>query len=212
MDGRDKPDHDTTRAYHILNIPNRMSVSSGERAMPTKSKSSTTTDLLPNPHPGEILLEEFLKPMGCRRPRSPRQSGCRPGASTRSCSASAPSPPIRTCASRATSAVGGLLPAAADRLRADGAPPPDRRSAQGDPAKGGVGAATNPTATSAALCTGLPASAGVTPVDGAPPATNVIPAKAGLSGPRVAFLRLADIVSIVAGLPLAHPPAFRSVI
>jgi addiction module HigA family antidote len=32
--------------------------------MRTKSKSSTTTDLLPNPHPGEILLEEFLKPMG----------------------------------------------------------------------------------------------------------------------------------------------------
>ncbi|WDR06334.1 HigA family addiction module antitoxin [Devosia rhodophyticola] len=29
------------------------------------SKSSTTmTDLLPNPHPGEILLDEFLKPMG----------------------------------------------------------------------------------------------------------------------------------------------------
>lgn len=28
------------------------------------SKSSTTTDeLLPNPHPGEILLEDFLKPM-----------------------------------------------------------------------------------------------------------------------------------------------------
>jgi addiction module HigA family antidote len=31
--------------------------------MRTKSKSSTTTDLLPNPHPGEILSEEFLKPM-----------------------------------------------------------------------------------------------------------------------------------------------------
>ena len=31
--------------------------------MPTKSKSSTTTDLLPNPHPGEILMDEFLKPM-----------------------------------------------------------------------------------------------------------------------------------------------------
>jgi len=31
--------------------------------MPTRSKSSTTTDLLPNPHPGEILLEEFLRPM-----------------------------------------------------------------------------------------------------------------------------------------------------
>ncbi|MCP8883277.1 HigA family addiction module antitoxin [Devosia sp. XJ19-1] len=29
------------------------------------SKLSTTTDaLLPNPHPGEILLEDFLKPMG----------------------------------------------------------------------------------------------------------------------------------------------------
>ena len=31
--------------------------------MRTKSKSSTTTDLLPNPHPGEILMEDFLKPM-----------------------------------------------------------------------------------------------------------------------------------------------------
>src|ERR1700740_2882490 len=31
--------------------------------MPMKSRSSTTTDLLPNPHPGEILAEEFLKPM-----------------------------------------------------------------------------------------------------------------------------------------------------
>lgn len=31
------------------------------------SRSSTTTtddERLPNPHPGEILLEEFLKPMG----------------------------------------------------------------------------------------------------------------------------------------------------
>ena len=37
---------------------------SGETAMPTKSKSSTTTDLLANPHPGEILREEFLLPMG----------------------------------------------------------------------------------------------------------------------------------------------------
>jgi len=31
--------------------------------MRTKSKSSTTTDLLANPHPGEILLQEFLQPM-----------------------------------------------------------------------------------------------------------------------------------------------------
>jgi antitoxin HigA-1 len=29
-----------------------------------RSKSSTTTDLLPNPHPGIILMEDFLKPMG----------------------------------------------------------------------------------------------------------------------------------------------------
>jgi addiction module HigA family antidote len=27
------------------------------------SRSSTTTDLLPNPHPGEILAKEFLEPM-----------------------------------------------------------------------------------------------------------------------------------------------------
>ena len=31
--------------------------------MPTRSKSSTTTEPLHNPHPGEILLEEFLRPM-----------------------------------------------------------------------------------------------------------------------------------------------------
>ena len=31
--------------------------------MRTKSKSLTTTNLLPNPHPGEILLEELLRPM-----------------------------------------------------------------------------------------------------------------------------------------------------
>jgi len=32
--------------------------------MPLTSRSQTTTDLLPNPHPGEILKEEFLLPMG----------------------------------------------------------------------------------------------------------------------------------------------------
>jgi antitoxin HigA-1 len=31
--------------------------------MRTRSKSPTTTDLLRNPHPGEILMEEFLSPM-----------------------------------------------------------------------------------------------------------------------------------------------------
>jgi addiction module HigA family antidote len=34
-----------------------------EMDMPIKSKSSTTTELLHNPHPGEILMEEFLAPM-----------------------------------------------------------------------------------------------------------------------------------------------------
>jgi addiction module HigA family antidote len=37
--------------------------SSGKKAMRTKSKLSTTIELLPNPHPGEILIEDFLKPM-----------------------------------------------------------------------------------------------------------------------------------------------------
>ena len=31
--------------------------------MRMKSKSSTTTDLLHNPRPGEILMEEFLEPV-----------------------------------------------------------------------------------------------------------------------------------------------------
>jgi addiction module HigA family antidote len=31
--------------------------------MRTKSKSSTTTEVLHNPHPGEIPMAEFLKPM-----------------------------------------------------------------------------------------------------------------------------------------------------
>jgi len=31
--------------------------------MRTKSKSSTTTDLLPNSHPGAALIENVLKPM-----------------------------------------------------------------------------------------------------------------------------------------------------
>ena len=31
--------------------------------MRTMSRSSTTTDLLVNPHPGEVLLHDFLEPM-----------------------------------------------------------------------------------------------------------------------------------------------------
>jgi antitoxin HigA-1 len=35
----------------------------GNKAMRIKSKLSTITELLRNPHPGEILAEEFLTPM-----------------------------------------------------------------------------------------------------------------------------------------------------
>ena len=43
------------------------------------SKSSTTmTELLPNPHPGEILLEEFLKPMALSQNALARAVGVSP--------------------------------------------------------------------------------------------------------------------------------------
>jgi addiction module HigA family antidote len=47
-------------------------------AMRSKSKSSTTTDLLPNPRPGEILLEEFLKPMALSQTALARAIGVPP--------------------------------------------------------------------------------------------------------------------------------------
>jgi len=46
--------------------------------MRTKSKSSTTTELLPNPHPGEILLEEFLQPMDLSQTALARAIGVPP--------------------------------------------------------------------------------------------------------------------------------------
>ncbi len=42
------------------------------------SRSSTTTEPLPNPHPGEILLEEFLKPMGLSQTALARAVGVAP--------------------------------------------------------------------------------------------------------------------------------------
>lgn len=42
------------------------------------SKSSTTTDHLPNPHPGEILMEEFLGPMGLSQNALARSVGVPP--------------------------------------------------------------------------------------------------------------------------------------
>jgi antitoxin HigA-1 len=42
------------------------------------SPSRTTTELLPNPQPGEILLEEFLKPMGLSQTALARAVGVPP--------------------------------------------------------------------------------------------------------------------------------------
>lgn len=40
--------------------------------------STTTTDLLPNPHPGEVLLLEFLQPMGVSQNALARAIGVPP--------------------------------------------------------------------------------------------------------------------------------------
>jgi addiction module HigA family antidote len=42
------------------------------------SKSSITTDLLDNPHPGTILLEDFLRPMGLSQTALARAVGVPP--------------------------------------------------------------------------------------------------------------------------------------
>lgn len=42
------------------------------------SKSSTTIRLLPNPHPGEILAEEFLKPISLSQSALARAIGVAP--------------------------------------------------------------------------------------------------------------------------------------
>src|SRR5262245_59103751 len=55
------------------------SVSDGRRAARKRSKSSTTTtDQLPNPHPGEILMEEFLRPMALSQTAVARAIGVPP--------------------------------------------------------------------------------------------------------------------------------------
>jgi addiction module HigA family antidote len=50
----------------------------GETVMRETSKSSTTIELLPNPSPGEILIEEFLKPMGLSQTALARAIGVPP--------------------------------------------------------------------------------------------------------------------------------------
>lgn len=46
--------------------------------MPMTSKSSTTTKQIPNPHPGRILDEEFLKPLGLSQNALARALGVPP--------------------------------------------------------------------------------------------------------------------------------------
>ena len=60
------------------------------------SKSSTTTRQIPNPTPGEVLLLEFIEPMGLTQNGLARvRSGCRRDGSSRSSTASDRSPRIR---------------------------------------------------------------------------------------------------------------------
>jgi antitoxin HigA-1 len=46
--------------------------------MRSKSRALTTIELLPNPHPGEILAEEFLKPMALSQTALARAIGVPP--------------------------------------------------------------------------------------------------------------------------------------
>ena len=46
--------------------------------MRTRLKSPIATDLLRNPHPGEILLEEFLKPMALSQTKLANALGVAP--------------------------------------------------------------------------------------------------------------------------------------
>ena len=108
--------------------------------MPTRSRSSTTTELLRNPHPGDILMEEFLTPMALSQTALARAIGV---------------PPRRineiVLGKRAVTAdtdlrlaryfgmSDGFFMGLQTRLRADGAAAAGRGAAQGDQAKGGLG-------------------------------------------------------------------------
>ena len=55
-------------------------------------------------HPGEILKEEFLGPLGLSQDRLARDTGCLPAGSTRSSEEPGRSPPIRRSGSAVISA------------------------------------------------------------------------------------------------------------
>lgn len=59
-------DKDTERLWNRERIPrgNRLEALKGDRRGQRRLRSLTTTDKLPPVHPGEILMEDFLKGMG----------------------------------------------------------------------------------------------------------------------------------------------------
>jgi antitoxin HigA-1 len=71
--------HRRRRSQHSIRVNDQWRICSvGEMVMREKSKSSTTTKLLPNPNPGDILIEEFLKPMGLSQTALARAIGVPP--------------------------------------------------------------------------------------------------------------------------------------
>jgi hypothetical protein len=81
------------------------------------------TKLLPNLHPGEILMEEVLKPMNLSQTALVRAIDVPPRRINEIVLASGPSLPTPTCGLHAISNVRWLLPRPADGLRTDAAPP-----------------------------------------------------------------------------------------
>ena len=112
-------------------ISNGGFASYGAKTMRTKSRSSTTIDLLPNPHPGEILLEEFLKPMSLSQTALANAIGVPPRRINEIVLGSAPSRPTRTCASRAIWECRMASSSVCRPTTSRSTPPPERRQAQG---------------------------------------------------------------------------------
>lgn len=54
------------------------SVSGGPMEVPKMSKSSTTTNMLKNPHPGEVLAEDLLEPLALSQNALARAIGVPP--------------------------------------------------------------------------------------------------------------------------------------
>src|SRR5437016_4137831 len=106
------------------------------------SKSSTTTakaGLLHNPHPGEILLEEFLKPMALSQNALARAVHVAPRRineivlGKRDMTADTD---LRLA--RVFRRVGGFFPGTPDGLRSDAATAGDRPRPEGDPSTRGM--------------------------------------------------------------------------